>query len=99
MTENKLNNMDVKRNNRSRVYHLLYEHGPESLKNIAGILDMSMPTLLQNVKELKAENLDSWNSGVKESYRRAEAKGHLAVILLRRSRLVWTLQGITQYSC
>ena len=57
MTENKLNNMDVKRNNRSRVYHLLYEHGPESLKNIAGILDMSMPTLLQNVKELKAENL------------------------------------------
>ena len=66
MTENKLNNMDVKRNNRSRVYHLLYEHGPESLKNIAGILDMSMPTLLQNVKELKAENL-IMDSGVKES--------------------------------
>ncbi len=66
MTENKLNNMDVKRNNRSRVYHLLYEYGPESLKNIAGILDMSMPTLLQNVKELKAENL-IMDSGVKES--------------------------------
>lgn len=66
MTENKLNNMDVKRNNRSRVYHLLYGHGPESLKNIAGILDMSMPTLLQNVKELKAENL-IMDSGVKES--------------------------------
>ena len=66
MTENKLNNMDVKRNNRSRVYNLLYESGPESLKNIAGILDMSMPTLLQNVKELKAENL-IMDSGVKES--------------------------------
>lgn len=66
MTENMLNNMDVKRNNRSRVYHLLYEHGPESLKNIAGILDMSMPTLLQNVKELKAENL-IMEFGVKES--------------------------------
>lgn len=66
MTENKLNNMDVKRNNRSRVYNLLYEYGPESLKNIAGILDMSMPTLLQNVKELKAENL-IMDSGVKES--------------------------------
>lgn len=66
MTENKLNNMDVKRNNKSRVYHLLYEHGPEPLKNIARVLDMSMPTLLQNVKELTAENL-IMESGVQES--------------------------------
>lgn len=66
MASTKIDIMAVKRNNRNRVYRILYEQGPKSAKEIAAALDISMPTLLQNIKELKAEKLIV-ESGIKES--------------------------------
>jgi len=50
-------NLDVKKTNKSRVYQFLYKNDGASLKEMTLKLDMSMPTLLQNIKELKAEQL------------------------------------------
>lgn len=66
MANTKIDIMAVKKNNRNRVYRILYDQGPKSAKEIAAALDISMPTLLQNIKELKSEKLIV-ESGVKES--------------------------------
>ncbi|MFD1957092.1 ROK family transcriptional regulator [Paenibacillus thailandensis] len=51
------NRMDVKTINKNRIYRYVYANGMTSKQGIAAGLGMSMPTVLQNVKELIAEGL------------------------------------------
>lgn len=49
----KKNNTEVKRQNRNRVFRYIKSKRRTSMPDIATALDMSVPTVLQNVKELR----------------------------------------------
>lgn len=52
MPERNLGRVEIKKVNRSRIYRLLYEKGPLPKQAISLELQMSLPTVSQNLKEL-----------------------------------------------
>lgn len=51
------NNIDVKATNKSNIKKLLYNQRSLTKQEIATTLKLSMPTVIQNIKELKSEGL------------------------------------------
>lgn len=51
------NNIDVKLTNKSNIKKLLYNQRSLTKQEIANTLKLSMPTVIQNIKDLKNENL------------------------------------------
>jgi len=51
------NSMEIKKINRNAIYKLLYRHEPLSIQEIAFTLNMSLPTVTQNIKELQERDL------------------------------------------
>jgi len=49
--------MDIKKINKNQIYRFIYKNKRTSKKEIADILNMSMPTVLQNIKSLVDEGL------------------------------------------
>jgi predicted NBD/HSP70 family sugar kinase len=49
--------MEVKKINRNAIYKFLYKHDPISIQEIAYTLNLSLPTVTQNIKELQERNL------------------------------------------
>lgn len=49
--------ISLKKYNRNRVYKYLYDRHGKTLKDISNDLNLSMPTVIQLIKELKEENL------------------------------------------
>lgn len=52
MPANGVNSIEVKKINRNTIYKFLYKHDPISIQDIAYKLNMSLPTVTQNIKEL-----------------------------------------------
>lgn len=51
------NNIDLKKHNKNRIFRFLYHNEPLSKQDIAYSLQMSLPTVSQNLKELSEQNL------------------------------------------
>ncbi|WP_010283751.1 ROK family transcriptional regulator [Bacillus timonensis] len=65
---------DIKKNNYSLIYHLLYQKGKLSKQDIANELNLSLPTVTQNLVRLEKENLIEKNGLFESSVgRRATA--------------------------
>lgn len=56
-TKRATNSMEIKKLNRNAIYKLLYKNVPLSIQEIATTLNMSLPTVTQNIKELQEKNL------------------------------------------
>ena len=54
---NRASSIEVKKINRNAIYKYLYRHEPISIQDIATALNMSLPTVTQNIKELQEKNL------------------------------------------
>lgn len=57
MKDQKVNTMELKRLNRSKIFHYLYQKEPQSKQDIAYALHMSFPTVAQNIRELQEQKL------------------------------------------
>jgi predicted NBD/HSP70 family sugar kinase len=57
MKNNGVNSIEVKKINRQTIYKFLYRHEPISVQEIAYTLNMSLPTVTQNIKELYERGL------------------------------------------
>lgn len=57
MNNNGVNSIEVKKINRQTIYKFLYRHEPISIQEIAYTLNMSLPTVTQNIKELYERGL------------------------------------------
>jgi len=57
MTTNRINSIEVKKMNRNTIYSFLYKHEPIAIQEIAYTLNMSLPTVTQNIKELQERGL------------------------------------------
>ena len=57
MPEKKLTGAEMRRLNRSRVFRLIYEEGRVTKQEIARKLQMSLPTVAQNLRELEGMRL------------------------------------------
>ncbi|MCR4436025.1 MAG: ROK family transcriptional regulator [Clostridiales bacterium] len=57
MVANKASSIEVKKINRNVIYKFLYKHDPISIQEIAYTLNMSLPTVTQNIKELQERDL------------------------------------------
>lgn len=57
MANNGVNSIEVKKINRNTIYNFLYRHEPISIQDIAYSLNMSLPTVTQNIKELHERGL------------------------------------------
>jgi predicted NBD/HSP70 family sugar kinase len=57
MARNQLNPLDVKKMNRNRIYRLIYQSGAISKPDLAHQLEISLPTVIQNVLNLLDEGL------------------------------------------
>ena len=54
-------NEEIKRYNRSSIYAALREHGPLSRQDLVRELQLSLPTVTQNLANLQDEGLiDQW---------------------------------------
>jgi predicted NBD/HSP70 family sugar kinase len=53
----KVNSIEVKKINRNAIYNFLYKHEPISIQEISYTLNMSLPTVTQNIKELLERGL------------------------------------------
>lgn len=51
------NSIEVKKINRKTIYQFLYRHDPISIQEIAHTLQLSLPTVTQNLKELQERDL------------------------------------------
>jgi len=51
------NNIELKKVNRNRIYQLLYQTEKMAKQEIASALNMSLPTITQNLKALEEQNL------------------------------------------
>jgi predicted NBD/HSP70 family sugar kinase len=54
---NRVNSIEMKKINRNAIYRFLYKHDPISIQEIAQTLNMSLPTVTQNLKELQERDL------------------------------------------
>lgn len=57
MNNNGVNSIEVKKINRQIIYKFLYRHEPIAIQEIAYTLNMSLPTVTQNIKELYERGL------------------------------------------
>ncbi len=57
MTTGRVNSIEVKKINRNAIYSFLYKRDPISIQEIAYSLNMSLPTVTQNIKELLERGL------------------------------------------
>ncbi|WP_042332276.1 ROK family transcriptional regulator [Desulfosporosinus orientis] len=57
MAINRVNSMEVKKMNRNAIYKFLYKREPLAIQEIAQSLNMSLPTVTQNIKELQERDL------------------------------------------
>lgn len=57
MTTGRVNSIEVKKINRNAIYNFLYMREPISIQEIAYSLNMSLPTVTQNIKELYERGL------------------------------------------
>ncbi len=57
MATGRVNSIEVKKINRNTIYNFLYMHDPISIQEIAYTLNMSLPTVTQNIKELQDRGL------------------------------------------
>ncbi|WP_340021361.1 ROK family transcriptional regulator [Paenibacillus sp. FSL K6-1096] len=57
MATHRLNSMEVKRMNRNAIYRYLYHRESTSIQEIAQALNLSLPTVTQNLKELQEKEL------------------------------------------
>ncbi|MHB8065045.1 MAG: ROK family protein [Ruminiclostridium sp.] len=57
MATNRVNSIEVKKMNRNTIYSFLYKHDPIAIQEIAYTLNMSLPTVTQNIKELHEKGL------------------------------------------
>ncbi len=57
MNNNGVNSIEVKKINRQTIYKFLYRHEPIAIQEIAYTLNMSLPTVTQNIKELYERGL------------------------------------------
>lgn len=78
-------NIELKKNNQNRVYKYLYYQEGSTLKEIADDLNMSMPTVIRIVKELKEEQL------VQEGGSLESTGGRRAKILTCNSRVRYSI--------
>lgn len=57
MTIHRVNSIEVRKINRNAIYKFLYKRDPISIQEIAHTLNMSLPTVTQNIKELQERDL------------------------------------------
>lgn len=57
MENNRMDRIEVKKINRNAIYRFLYKHDPVSIQEIAYTLNLSLPTVTQNIKELQEKDL------------------------------------------
>lgn len=57
MTINRVSSIEVRKINRNAIYKFLYKRDPISIQEIAQTLNMSLPTVTQNLKELQERDL------------------------------------------
>ncbi len=57
MAAGRVNSIEVKKINRNAIYNFLYMRDPISIQEIAYKLNMSLPTVTQNIKELNERGL------------------------------------------
>jgi predicted NBD/HSP70 family sugar kinase len=57
MPDRGVNSIEVKKINRNAIYKFLYKHEPISVQEIAYTLNLSLPTVTQNLKELNERSL------------------------------------------
>ena len=57
ITTSKITTTDVKRYNKNRIFQLIYTTGKISRQEIADVLQLSLPTVNQNLKILFEKNL------------------------------------------
>ncbi|MBY0012000.1 ROK family transcriptional regulator [Paenibacillus typhae] len=57
MAAQRLNSMDVKKMNRNAIYRYLNYHPSTSIQEIASAVNLSLPTVTQNLKELQERDL------------------------------------------
>ncbi len=57
MVASRVNSIEVRKINRNAIYRFLYKHDPISIQEIAQTLNMSLPTVTQNLKELQERDL------------------------------------------
>lgn len=57
MATHRLNSMEVKKMNRNAIYRYLYHRESTSIQEIAQALNLSLPTVTQNLKELQEREL------------------------------------------
>jgi predicted NBD/HSP70 family sugar kinase/predicted transcriptional regulator len=57
MATNRVNSIEVKKMNRNIIYNFLYKHEPISIQEIAYTLNMSLPTVTQNINDLHERGL------------------------------------------
>lgn len=68
-----MNSIEVKKINRNAIYKFLYKHDPISIQEIAYTLNMSLPTVTQNLRALQERDLIS-ETGLFESTGGRKAK-------------------------
>lgn len=57
MATQRLNSMEVKKINRNAIYRYLYNNPSTSIQEIASAVNLSLPTVTQNLKELQEREL------------------------------------------
>lgn len=57
MATHRLNSMEVKKMNRNAIYRYLYHRDTTSIQEIAQALNLSLPTVTQNLKDLQERDL------------------------------------------
>lgn len=57
MASNGVNSIEIKKINRNTIYKFLFKHEPISIQEIAYTLNMSLPTVTQNINELYERGL------------------------------------------
>lgn len=57
MEISKASSAEIRKINRSRIFRYLYDNGAQSRKSISNALQLSMPTVVQNLKEMDQQGL------------------------------------------
>ncbi len=82
MTSEKVTTAELRKRNRNKVYQMIYTRKKTSKQEIAGTLNLSLPTVSQNLKELEALQLIERN-GLYES---SGGRKPQAICCIRQSR-------------
>lgn len=83
MIDSKISSMEIKKINLSKVYAMIYSEKITSKQNIANTLQLSMPTVTQNIKELEQLHMIEKN-GLYEST--GGRKAHM-IVCIKNARI------------